>query len=161
MPTYRENPLIIPFSMLCPGISRNMKHHYLTLYKGQVWEEKSYLEICNHNVLDIVYDPHFSDIMELNRELYVSPVPGYRFKRDWTQIPWDGEILQSFAQLTNIKHITFDYWGLTYQINVASFYCQAVYSYGYECVPPASYYPRYIWTKEGFKIQIKSFRLKI
>ena len=78
MPRYRENPLIIKSSMLCPGISPNTKHHHLTLYKGQVWREKPYLELCDQNVLNIEYDPlalHPEDIMEKNGELSVPPVP--------------------------------------------------------------------------------------
>ena len=55
MPRYRENRLIRPFSMLCPGISQNTKHHHLTLYKGQVWRSKSYLNLCDDNILKIAY----------------------------------------------------------------------------------------------------------
>ena len=165
MPRYRENPLIIPFSMLCPGISQNTKLHHLTLYKGQVWGEKSYLELCNHNVLNIVFDPigslYSEDIMEQNGELYVPPVPGEGFIRDKTMIPWDSEILQSFAELTNITNITFQSFDMyedslqdvTYQIQVGSWMCDGV-KHDDQCVPPYKYYPLYIWTKEGFKIRI-------
>ena len=167
MPRYRENPLITPFSMLCPGISQNTKHHQLTLYKGQVWREKSYLELCNHNVLNIVYEPTFlmpNDIMEENGELYVPPVPGHGFIKEETQIPWDSEILQSFAELTHITAITFHFFdpytdsvkNVIYQIQVGFWVCR---TYHYEqCVPPYRYYPRYIWTKEGLKIKIKKLR---
>ena len=51
VPQYRDNSLIIPFSMMCPGISQNIKHHNLTAYNGRVWREKSYLELCNQNTL--------------------------------------------------------------------------------------------------------------
>ena len=168
VPRYRENPLIVKFSLLCPGISQNTKHHQLTLYKGRVWREKSYLELCNHNVLNILYswsaNYYFDrDIypIEQNGELYVPPVPGFGFIIDTTLIPWDSEMLQSFAELTSITNITFHYYDtyedsredVTYQISVGSFVCK-VYHYE-QCVPPTNYYPWYIWTKEGLKIQIK------
>ena len=157
--------------MLCPGISQNTKHHHLTLYKGQVWGEKSYLELCNHNVLNIVFDPialMTEDIMEQNGTLYVPPVPGYGFISDDTQIPWDSEILQSFAELTNITNMTFHFYDsyedsledVTYQIKVGSWMCDGIEHYE-QCVPPHSHFPWYIWTKEGLKIQIKIFIFKI
>ena len=169
MPRYRENPLIVKFSMLCPGISQNTKHHQLTLYKGQVWREKSYLELCNHNVLNILYDwtaNHDGDRwpIEQNGELYVPPVPGFGFIDDYTLIPWDSEMLQSFAKLTHITNMTFHYYDtyedsqedVTYQIKVGTFVC-SVYHYE-QCVPPSRYLPWYIWTKEGLKIQIRNIR---
>ena len=106
MPRYRENHLTIPFSMLCPGISQNTKHHQLSLYKGQVTGDRSYPEVCGNNILNIVYHPdtidfyHYqdfvyhdtldlenirvaqhmnSDFIEKNGELYVPPVPGKAF----------------------------------------------------------------------------------
>ena len=165
MPRYRENPLIIPFSMLCPGISQNTKLHHLTLYKGQVWGEKSYLELCNHNVLNIVFDLPWESF-EKNGDLYVPPVPGIGFINDDSLIPWDSEILQSFADLTNITNITFQSFDLyedsledfTYQIVVGSYTCDPYHHN--QCVPPYTYYPWYIWTKEGFKIRIQLFRFE-
>ena len=169
MPIYRENPLIIKFSMLCPGISQNTKLHHLTLYKGQVWEEKPYLELCNHNVLNIVYS-HSANWrgwpLEQNGELYIPPVPSVRgFVRDDTKIAWDSEMLQSFAELTDTTSFTFHYFdnyedsleNVTYQILVGSYKC---YTYHQEkCLPPTRHYPWYIWTKECFKIQIRIFRI--
>ena len=163
MPRYRENPLIVKFSLLCPGISHNTKHHQLTLYKGQVWREKSYLELCNHNVLNIVYETDMpNDIMEENGELYVPPVPGLGFIIDRSQIPWDSEIIQSFAELTNITNMAFHSFDtyedsredVTYQIRVGSYKCSDLFHYE-QCVPPKRYYPWYIWTKGGLKIRIK------
>ena len=105
---------MIPFSMLCPGISQNTKHHHLNLYKGQVWGEKSYAELCDNNVLNVLYSSRSmrsEDIIEQNDELYVPPVPGIGFiNDDFTQIPWNSEILQSFAELTHITHISFLYF---------------------------------------------------
>ena len=47
----------------------------------------------------------------------------------------------------------------TYQIVVGNFMCSVEH---YEqCVPPVRYYPWYIWTKEGLKIQIKLISFKI
>ena len=162
VPRNRENPLIILFSMLCPGISQNTKLHHLTLYKGQVWGKKSYLELCNHNVLDILFDPTYvwpGDIMEQNGSLYVPPVPGSGFIQDGS-LPWDSEILQSFAELTNITNITFHHIDsydespedLTYQILVGSWVCIPYY-HNKQCGPPYTYYAWYIWTKEGLKIK--------
>ena len=165
MPRYRENPLIVKFSLLCPGISQNTKHHQLTLYKGQVWREKSYLDLCNHNVLNIVYSwsANFDSDrwpFEKNGKLYVPPVPGEGFIRGDTQIPWDSEILQSFAELTHITNITFHYLAQNYaedsthQINVGSYRCWDIF-HKEQCVPPYTYYSLYIWTKEGLKIKQK------
>ena len=152
--------------MLCPGISQNTKHHQLTLYKGQVWGEKSYLELCNLNILNIMYSQSAnwdsdSFPIEQNGELYVPPVPGLKFFIDNSQIPWDSEMLQSFAELTNITNMTFHFFDnyedslkdVTYQIIVGSFVCRPPH---YEqCVPRHSYVPFYIWTKEGLKIFFK------
>ena len=170
MPRYRENPLITPFSMLCPGISQNTKHHHLTLYKGQVWSEKSYLELCDQNVLNIAHthnhtEPLHPGDMIFGSHFSVPPVPGYGFKLDDTQIPWDSEILQSFAELTHITNITLHSFDthedsledVTYQISVGSWVCSGAY-YKEQCFPPYRYYPNYIWTKEGLKIQIKNIR---
>ena len=170
MSKYRENPLITPFSMLCPGISQNTQHHHLTLYKGQVWGEKSYLELCNHNVLNIVYDWSANANsakypIEQNGKLYVPTVPGRRFLNDATNIPWDSEILQSFSELTNITNITFHSYdiyedslvGVTWQLEVGNYICVDLDGNHEQCVSPHSYIPWYIWTKEGFKIQIKIF----
>ena len=105
MPRYRENSPFMKVSMLCPGISQNTKLHHLTLYKGQVWEEKPYPKLCNHNVLYIVYGRTanfdvYRNPIEQNGELHVPPVPSERgFIQDRTQIAWDSEILESFAQL--------------------------------------------------------------
>ena len=164
MPRYRENPLIIPFSMLCPGISQNTKLHHLTLYKGQVWGEKSYLELCNHNVLTVLFDPlaiKLRDTMEENSTLDVPPVPGQGFINEETLIPYDSEILQSFAELTNITNMTFHSFDsyedslkdVTYQLLVGSFKCHmqdAGRMPNDQCVHSLQYYTNYIWTKEGF-----------
>ena len=158
VPRYRENPLIKPFSMLCPGISQNTKHHQLTLYKGQIWRGKSYLELCNHNVLTVAYDPvalNPGDIMEQNGELYVPSSLQVGFIRDDTQIPWDSEILQSFAELSNIIKIIFhkakeSKFG-EYQL-YASSAGRLSSVYIMQQVPPTRYFSRNIWTKEGFKI---------
>ena len=108
VPRYRENRLITPFSMLCAGISQNTRLHHLTVAKGHV-RGKSYHKICDNNILNIAFDPWamFSDnIMEQNGELYVPPTPGLLFREDHSQIAWDSEILQSFAELTNITNMT-------------------------------------------------------
>ena len=179
MPRYRENPLITPFSMLCPGISQNTKHHQLTLYKGQVLEETPYTELCNHNVLNIGYDwtanhgwsrtPDLDDYpIEQNGELHVPPVPSkWGFIRADSQIAWDSEILESFAKLTNITNITFQYYdwyedsleNVTWQVEVDSNVCVNLDGNHEKCLPPTKHWPWYIWTKEGFKIQIKIFRI--
>ena len=163
MPRYRENPLLIPFTMLCPGISQNTEQHQLTFFNGQILEEKSYLELCNNNVLNILYSWTSNWNIEKNPiekigKLYVPPELGLGFIEDGTQIPWDSEILQSFAELTNSTSMTFDYFdsesiyypeNVTYQIYVGNFKCGGFH---YEkCVPPSKYYPWYIWTKEGFQ----------
>ena len=174
MPRYRENPLIVKFSLLCPGISQNTKHHQLTLYKGQVWREKSYLDLCNHNVLNILYDMfanHDSDSfpIEQNGELYVPPVPGSGFIIDTTQIPWDSEMLQSFAELTNITNITFHSFDsykdfledITYQIMVGN-KIRYAFLHNEQFVPPNSYDQFFIWTKEDFEMLInKIIRFKL
>ena len=166
VPRFSETSLSMPFSMLCPGISQNTKLHHLTLYKGQVWGEKSYFELCNHNLLNIVYswsangDSDRWPIVQ-NGELYVPPIPGEGFINDYTRIPWDSEILQSFTELTNITNITFhsfdssadSIWDVTYQIAVGRYRCEP-YHYK-QCVPPFGHFPNYIWTKDGFKIQTK------
>ena len=168
MPIYRESPLIIKFSMLCPGISQNTKHHHLTLYKGQVWEEKPYPELCNHNVLDILYGwtanyNIYKWPIEQNGELYVPPVPSEEgFVRGNSAVAWDSEILESFAELTDITDITFHFYdtsedsleGVTWQVELGIFQCVNLDGNHEKCPPPTLHYPWYIWTKEGFQILI-------
>ena len=195
VPKYRENSLITPFSMLCAGISQNFDHHQLTLYKGQVWGGKSYSELCDNNILSIVYHPDTIDFFEidgigdgdgimgrnaLNRdkmeqdgELYVPPVPGKAFTdvrgnglliRDrYTQLPWESEILQSFAGLTKVTYITLQKWdsqrdqsleGVEYQIKVGNWRCTDKTAHHEQCASLKQYNAWYIWTKESFKIQI-------
>ena len=116
MPRYRENPLIIPFSMLCPGISQNTKHHQLTLYKGQVWRTKSYLELCDNNFVQVQYNLGSSEeVLEQNGELVPSGFNGNAIKAKFgprsthvTNLPYESEILRSFIELVYISHITFD-----------------------------------------------------
>ena len=156
--------------MFCPGISQNSKLHHLTLYKGQVWTVKSYLELCNHNVLNVVYGPYanFKLPVEKNGKLHVPPVPGLGFIRDNTMIPWDSEILRSFAEITDIINITFLFLdeygdsalGVTYQVAVGSFKCQHKGKDNL-CLPPNSHAPYYIWTKEGFQIKINQLNLQL
>ena len=179
MPRYRENSLIVKCSMLCPGISQNTKHHHLTLYKGQVWGKKSYHELCDNNILSIAFYPiqpeymkkseyeapahreykytDIDNIME-NGELYVPPVPRpQRRANENSKFPWDGEILQSFAELTHIGHITLhpdpsrvgDLKDIVYQIRTGGLKCFV--SHSEQCIHH-SYVAIYIWTKEGFKI---------
>ena len=98
--------------------------------------------------------------MEQNGALYVPPVPGDRFIKDKTMIPYDSEILQSFAELTNITNMTFHSFDsyedslkdVTYQLLVGGFECYK--NHNEQCVPSLKYYSKYIWTKEGFKIQM-------
>ena len=169
VPIYRDNPLIMEVSMLCPGISQNTEHHSLTLYKGQVWEEKPYLELCNQNVLSIfyTYSANWDSQrwpVEKNGELHVPSLSINGKENKWeemSQIPWDSEILQSFFKLTDITHITFhssDENDEDYQLVVGSLMCQGISSnvWGHyeQCLPPNKHYPWYIWTKESFKMKI-------
>ena len=103
------------------------------------------------------YDPELFPI-EQNGKLYVPDVPSIEgFIKGGVMIAWDSEILQSFAELTDITNITFHSFDsvedVTYQIQVGKFICRV--NHNEKCVPPTSHYPWYIWTKEGFKIQIK------
>ena len=162
VPRFSETSLSMPFSMLCPGISQSSKHHHLTLYKGQVWREKSYSELCNHNVLNVLYDVSANNDMinpvHKDGELYVPPAAGILFI---SSIPWDSEILQSFARMTNITTMNF------YDINqvsilnsnyiaVGRLVCRG---YSHQCLPPNYYYPWFIWTKERSKIQVNLISL--
>ena len=158
VPGYRENTLIMPFSMLCPGISQNTKHHQLTLYKGQEGREKSYVELCNHNVLNIALSHVFWN--SANGELYVPPAPSRGFINEETKIPLDSEIVQSFAKLTNITRMTYhSYDSYSSHIQVGNFICRP--QHHRHCVPPSRYVAKYIWTKEGFKRQIYLFRFNV
>ena len=179
VPRYRENPLIIPFSMLCPGISQNTKHHHLTVYKGQVWGEKSFLDLCDNNVLYIVYDTiqhRGYDMVKLsNDELYIPPSPGQGFYEGSTSIPHNGEIFQSFLALCQISLYKFEHWedggpGKGHflekdpdlqQLLVGPFQCndfvmnkriKSDFGHSINCLPPHSHTTFYLFTKEDFKI---------
>ena len=158
VPRFRKNPQIKPFSLLCPGLSQNSKNHHLTLYNGHVWEEKSYFELCNHNVLNIISIRNFegdsNEFVNLDTgKLFVPPVPGLGFIRQKTQIPWENEILQSFADLTNITYICFNCFFKQNHIYVNGRKCSNIdsNSFDYQCAPPNRYNPVYMWTKEAFK----------
>ena len=144
--------------MFCPGISQNSKLHHLTLHKGQVLTEKSYLELCDHNVLNVIsLQINLGLPPEKNGKLIVPPVPSLGFFRDDSMIPWDTEILHSFAEITKTTNITFYSWdnympGLTYQINVGPYECVNGYEDEERCAPPNRHKPWYIWSKEGFLI---------
>ena len=149
--------------MLCPGISHNTKHHHLTLHKGQEWRGKPFLGLCNHNELNILIDLYTNYYTEplRNGKLYL-PTDYNGFKNDKTQIPYDTEILQSFFELTNTTTYTFQTWGegndgfmkdgKKKQLIVAYFQCFT--DHASHCPPAVRYIPSYIWTKEGFDIQI-------
>ena len=90
VPRYRDrdNHLTITFSMLCPGISQNTKHHHLTLYKGQVLSGKSYPELCNDNVLNTMsgYARGVHNGNWNGSELFEGEADG--FVREYTCIPY-------------------------------------------------------------------------
>ena len=196
VPKYRRSSLVTQFSMVCPGTSQNFNHHQLTLYKGQVWGGKSHSELCDNNILNIVYDPDtiafFDDVdigvgnmenfrsrsslnndkIEQNGELYVPPVPGKAFTNGrangllisdrCTQLPWESEILESFAALTKVTYITLRKWnseidrsleGVEYQIKVGNWRCTDKRAYNEQCASLKQYNAWYLWTKESFKIQ--------
>ena len=95
--------------------------------------------------------------MEQNGELYVPPTPGYPFRDDRETLAWDSEILQSFAELTHITNITLRYNSRDiggWQVKIGSYKCVNLVGNHVQCVSPYRYYPWYIWTKEGGKIQI-------
>ena len=166
VPRFRKNPQIKPFRLLCPGISQNSKNHHLTLYRGQVWEEKSYFELCKQNVLNIIYTANSTGDLETivkNGKLFVPPVPGLGFIRHKTQIPWENEILQSFAELTNITYICFQCFDKQNHIIVNGRKCSNIKfnTFEYQCAPPNRYSPLYMWTKEAFKIQMKVVEVTI
>ena len=148
-------------TMFCPGISQNSKLHHLTLNKGQVLTEKSYFELCDHNVFNVFYlSPdriNWGLPPEKNGKLIVPPVPGQGFIIDDSMIPWDTEILHSFAEITKTTNITFysryDIMpGLTFQINVGTYEFGIGYDNEESRAPPNRHTPWYIWTKEGFLI---------
>ena len=104
--------------------------------------------------------------MEQNGEPYIPPLPGKGFSESyWTKIPYDSEILQSFVELTNIARASITFHSFDsyeddlnkvahqHHIQVGS---HSSRNHHEQFVPPNKYYPRYIWTKEGFEIQIKS-----
>ena len=126
MPIYGENPLITPFSMLCPGISHSSKHNHLTFFNGQVLGKKSYLELCNNNVLNIIACGGTLD-MDVGDSWLIEENGGV--SNDASKIPSDREILQSFAWLTNITTMTFHrdlskMATITYQLLFGSSVCE-------------------------------------
>ena len=170
MPRYRENPLVIPFSMFCAGISRNSEHHHLTLSKGQVRTDKSYLELCDNNFIKIAYDTFYDHgydmAIQADDTLYIPPPPGTGFLLGKTNIAHNGEIFQSFLDLCRITQYTFKHNPLAFQIGeaqllVGPFQCNDYYikkkGYFINCLPPHSHAAWYLFTKEGFKISENIF----
>ena len=137
------------------------------MYKGQVWMEKSYVELCNQNILSILYDPYIDEVtrkypqtLEMTNDLNVPPAPGHGFIFDDTQIPYDSEILQSFAELTKATFLMItslndygenaneDLW----QVLVGSYQYHVKDSIHEQDLSPTNYYSWYIWTKDGIRI---------
>ena len=164
VPRYRDNPLGIPFSMFCAGISQNSQLHHLTLYKGQVVTENSYPELCDDNFINIAYDTWYDqndDMVPLDDgTLYIPPSPGEGFKKDKTNIAHNGEIFQSFLDLCRITQYTFKHNPNSFlngesQLLVGPFQCndfQEHHGHFIKCLPPHSHAAWYLFTKEGFKI---------
>ena len=136
--------------MVCAGKSQNSKHHHLNLYKGQVWSEKSYFELCNRNILSVEYydSANFPREYMHNGELSI-PQEIFWWMYAATDIgdlmrvtTWDIELLDSFAQLTNITFFEFEppessTQLKTYHLGIGSTLC---FGYLYtKCVPPHSY----------------------
>ena len=112
-----------------------------------------------------------SDFMEQNGKLFVPPVPGKAFTDGranglgfndrYTQIPYESEILQSFARLTSSTYITLQRWQaeknsqqmIEYQIKVGNWRCTYRTAHSEQCASLKRYNVWYIWTKEGFKIE--------
>ena len=69
-------------------------------------------------------------------------------ERENVQVWWK----KTFAWISGQSNVT-------YQLLVGGFECYK--NHNEQCVPPNTYISWYIWTKEGFKIQIKVFRFKI
>ena len=116
--------------------------------------------------------------MDFDANYYTEPlrngtlyIPTYKngFATDKSQIPYDTEILQSFFELTNTTNYTIKTWGegvdgfmkdgKKTQLCVAPWECFPFLS-AY-CPPAIRYQAFYIWTKEGFDIQIKSLIFKL
>ena len=179
VPRYRENPFIIKSRLLCPGISQNTKHHHLTLYNGQVPKEKPFLEFCNQNFItfmvipdETMEDEWWWDEIRNTNKLYEIPDienPGWRtFHQGRPAIAFDIEILESLARLTNITTIA----NITtaantdilksdqqFLISVGPYACNVEnIAHNEMCHPPYKHFPFYIWTKEGFKIQINKIK---
>ena len=171
-----RDPLGIPFSLFCAGISRNSQHHHLTLSKGQVVTEKSYPELCDDNFINIAYDTWFdqdydmvpmdNDLVNPPSEMGIHPSPGRGFLEDRTNIAHNGEIFQSFVDLCRIGQFTFKHGpGTTFligasQLLVGPFQCndfQEHYGHFIKCLPPHSHAAWYLFTKEGFKINKNVF----
>ena len=115
----------------------------------------------------IQYDRFFDGViikypLEKSNELHVPPLPGHWFIVDHTQIPWESEILQSFAELTKITFImitTMDDFGRrtheeSWQVLVGSYQYNSHEGSHEQGLSPTRYYPWYIWTKAGFKIYL-------
>ena len=112
--------------MLCPGISHSSKHNHLTFFNGQVLGKKSYLELCNNNVLNIIACGGTLD-MDVGDSWLIEENGGV--SNDASKIPSDREILQSFAWLTNITTMTFHrdlskMATITYQLLFGSSVCE-------------------------------------
>ena len=163
VPRYIENPLIIKSSMLCPGISQITKRHHLTLYKGQVWRKKPYLELCDHNVFSVAYDPYWEEETAINGELNFDPYAvQWGFFLDWPRLPDYSEMIHSFAEMTNITSIIFhpfdgaleslDANGVDYHIVATANMCDRLVLHKEWCTPHHTYFPLYSFTKEGLKI---------
>ena len=176
MPRYRENPLVIPFSMFCAGISRNSEHHHLTLSNGQVMTDKSYLELCDNNFINIAYDTwydiHYDMVPQDDGTLYIPPSPGIGFNGFRANIAHNGEIFQSFLDLCRISLYSYNHasvYGSYDKINsylqllVGPFQCNDYQNFKwknleqYICLPPNSHAAWYLFTKEGFKINENIF----
>ena len=150
-----------------------MKHHHLTLYKGQVWGSETYHDLCQNNILYVTSHEvveglglrgQSNEKIEQNNQLYVSHVPGWGFSHDASMTVMHSEILQSFAELTNSADNMYltDHYTNNHKVSIYVGQFKFMFNgqlqmldqlyHEMQSLPPNLYFREYIWTKEGFKL---------
>ena len=151
----------IKFSLMCPGISLSTLTHDLTLHG-----RKSFEQICNQLTTTIEYDDHpkYSDVEVSDNKLVRRSYDNEQYSVEnpysanqvympsiemTTDLVGDTEMISTFIDKYKLN-VNWIHWldnaNLTEDIAVSPFDCSTI-SHRYQCIPPHSHVPWYIWTR--------------
>ena len=157
------NKMVTKFTLMCPGISMSTLTPGLSLH-GSL----SFKQICNQLTTSIEYDddPGYSDVEVSDNKLVRKSIDNGQYSKEnpysssrvyipsiemETDLVGDTEMISTFIDKyrLNVNWINYyDNANSTEDIATSPFVCrQYRLDQGYQCVPPHSHAPWYIWTR--------------